>query len=357
MRRALGHRLVRNTSSHRLPLLSLCCFALTLLAGCGVSSNEASSAATVAATATPASPALVTYKGHRGPVVNVVWSPDGKQLASCGNDGTVQVWSAQNGQLAWKASVAQYAFAVAWSPDGKQVAGAGSDGSVAILDAISGKLLKTLSDQTGAVEGVAWSPDSKLLVAGSQTGTAEVWDVASGKSLTTYKGHTDSLERLAWSPDGVRIATAGYDGTVQVWQAKTGHHLLTYKQGAPVWSVAWSPDSKKIVSGTGAAGSHVPVTTNNSIQVWDATTGAKLLSLTGLSGQAYALDWSHDGTRIAAGGDDHLVHLWNATSGQELPLYKGHSNIVFGVSWSPDDSLIASASVDDTVQVWQPQAS
>jgi len=278
-------------------------------------------------------------------------------MASCGNDGTVQIWSPQNGQMAWKATVAQYAFAVAWSPDGRLVAGAGSDGSVAILDAGSGKLLKTLSDQAGAVEGVAWSPDSKLLVAGSQAGTAEVWDVASGKPLTTYKGHTDSVERLAWSPDWTRIATASYDGTVQIWAAKTGHHLLTYKQGAPVWSVTWSPDSKKIVSGTGAAGSHGPVTTNNSVQVWDAATGAKLLTLTGISGQAYALDWSHDSAHIAAGGDDKLVHLWDAASGQKLPSYKGHSNIVFGVRWSPDDSLIASASVDGTVQVWRPQAS
>src|SRR5262249_32117078 len=157
--------------------------------------------------------------------------------------------------------------------------------SVAILDAGGGKLLKTLTDQTGAVEGIAWSPDSKLLVAGSQAGTAEVWDVSTAKPLTTYRGHTDSVERLAWSPHRNRIATASYDSTVQVWEAKTGRHLLTYRgQGAPVWSVAWSPDGTKIVSGTGAAGSHGPVTTNNSVQVWDAKTGTKLLTLAGLTG-------------------------------------------------------------------------
>jgi eukaryotic-like serine/threonine-protein kinase len=87
--------------------------------------------------------------------------------------------------MLWKATVAQYAFAVAWSPDGKLVAGAGSDGSIAILNAGNGKTLKTLTDQPGAVEGIAWSPDSKLLVAGSQAGAAEVWDVAAGKPLTT----------------------------------------------------------------------------------------------------------------------------------------------------------------------------
>jgi WD40 repeat protein len=125
---------------------------------------------------------------------------------------------------------------------------------------------------------------------------------------------------------------------------------------APVWSVAWSPDGTRIVSGTGAAGSHGPVTTGNSVRAWDASTGKTLLTLGGIAGQAYALSWSHDGTRIAAGSDDHLVHIWNAASGGELLRYTGHGDIVFGASWSPDDSLIASASVDGTVQVWRPQA-
>jgi WD40 repeat protein len=164
------------------------------------------------------------------------------------------------------------------------------------------------------------------------------------------------VERLAWSPDGTRVASASYDQTVQVWEAKTGRQILTYKgHVAPVWAVAWSLDGKRIVSGTGAAGIHGPVTSDNSVRVWDATTGQTLLTYSGLTGQAYALAWSHDGTRIAAGGDDHIVHVWDAATGRTLLQYRGHGDIVFGVSWSPDDSLVASASVDGTVQIWHPQ--
>ena len=86
------------------------------------------------------SKALVTYTGHAGPVVEVVWSPDGKSLASCGNDGTVQVWSARDGHMLWKASVAHYVFAVAWSPDGQKVAAAGVNGALAIFTATNGQL-------------------------------------------------------------------------------------------------------------------------------------------------------------------------------------------------------------------------
>ena len=66
----------------------------------------------------------------------------------------------------------------------------------------------------------------------------------------TYKSHTDQVLAAAWSPDGKRIASGSFDNTVQVWDAVTGHALLTYKGHTNGLStVAWSPDSKRIASG------------------------------------------------------------------------------------------------------------
>ena len=124
----------------------------------------------------------------------------------------------------------------------------------------------------------------------------------------------------------------------------------------PVIGVAWSPDSKRIVSGTGAAGNYGPVTSNNSVKVWDAATGQTLLTYTGSSGQVYALAWSPDGKWIASAGDDKSVHIWNAATGQTLTQYHGQTNIIFDVAWSPDGSSIASASADGSVDVWRFQA-
>jgi len=285
-----------------------CCLFLPLVA-CGSSgaSPAAVASATPSPSATPSIPTLstplVTYRGHTGPVISAAWSPDGKRLASCGNDGVVQVWNAETGQMLWQTPITRFAFAVAWSPNGREVAGAGSGGVLVLLDATTGYLLKTFVGQAGAVEGLAWSPDGTRIASGGQDDhTVKVWDVRTGEALVTYAGHSDSVERVAWSPDGTRIASASYDGTVQVWEARTGRKRLTYSdQGAPVWEVAWSPDGTRIVSGTGAAGAHGPVTANNSVKVWDAATGQTLLSYAGSTGQAYALARSHDGQRIASG--------------------------------------------------------
>lgn len=351
--------------SYRAILLATCYAGLILLFAACASSQGASSTSTPVSspvrTPTAAIPtlsnALITYKGHSGPVIGVAWSPNGKWLVSCGNDGTVQEWDAQSGAVRWNVRVDSFAFAVAWSPNGAKIAAGGGSGSVFILDATTGHTLATYQGHITFIEGLAWSPDSKYVASGSQDDTVKVWNIQTGKAIVTYSGHNEAVNRVAWSPDGTRIASASHDGTVQVWEAKTGKQLLTYKDhAAPVWEVAWSPDGKYIVSGTGAAGNFAPVTSNNSVKVWNATTGQTLLTYNKHSGQVYALAWSPDGKSIASGGDDHSVRVWNIATGQTTLVYRGHSNSIFKIAWSPDGKSIASASADGTIQVWHLQA-
>src|SRR5689334_13124133 len=69
--------------------------------------------------------------------------------------------------------------------------------------------------------------------------------------ICTYRGHLSEVSALAWSPDGRRIASGSHDGTVQVWEATTGKLLLTYRGHlAQVRTVGWSPDGRRIASGS-----------------------------------------------------------------------------------------------------------
>ncbi|HEU5439490.1 MAG TPA: hypothetical protein VFU88_09385 [Ktedonobacterales bacterium] len=124
----------------RLLLGMLCCCLLVLLPACGSpagAQHNPTSPPQLAATATPAGPTLktvlLTYTGHGKAVIGVAWSPDGKRIASCGVDGSVQVWDAHTGKsLLTYTGHSDSVERVAWSLDGKRIASASDDGTVQV---------------------------------------------------------------------------------------------------------------------------------------------------------------------------------------------------------------------------------
>ena len=153
-----------------------------------------------------------------------------------------------------------------------------------------------------------------------------------------FSGHVDGVTAVAWSPDGRRIVTGSYDATIRVWDAVTGEELLSLEHGSQVESVVWSSDGGRIAAGFG-----------DGVRVWDAVTGEELLSLECGRG-VESVVWSPDGSCIVTSSDDG-VRVWDAVTGEEL-LSLEHGNQVESVVWSPDGSRIAAGFVGDGVRVW-----
>jgi WD40 repeat protein len=89
-------------------------------------------------------------------------------------------------------------------------------------------------------------------------------------------------------------------------------------------------------------------------EVWDYTTriDKPYSPITGHTGTVFSVAWSPDGKRIASGSGDHTVKVWDASTGKIVLTYSDHSDRVNTVAWSPDGKYIASGSFDNTVKVW-----
>src|SRR3989440_11605343 len=181
--------------------------------------------------------------------------------------------------------------------------------------------------------------------------------VPMGKLITPYRKHSAPVLSIAWSPDGKKIASASADKTVHIWNATSKNPILIYRNhNKSVSAVAWSPDGSRIVSGSW----------DTSVQVWHVQSGRKLFTYRGFSRGVSTVAWSPDGKYIASASLDTTVQVRQAESGNRLFTYQGHTSPVYAVAWSPlnsssseSNSCLASASgaagkadVDNTVQIW-----
>jgi hypothetical protein len=244
---------------------------------------------------------------------------------------------------------------VCFSSDGRHIVSGGLDRTVKVWDAGTGQAIRSLEGHQSAVNSVACSSDGRRIVSGSADGALKWWDAETGQELFTRAGHAGGVNSVAWSPDGRRVASAGVDKAVKVWDAQTGQELFSLKKHTSiVRCLAFSPDGKRLVSGDGLTFGKSEVMAPGQIVVWDAETGQEIRTLEGHRGSVISVAFSPDGRRIVSGSQDTSLKVWDAGTGQEIHTLEGDKSMVSSVAYSPDGRRLVSGSDDKVLKVWEP---
>ncbi|HVS20759.1 MAG TPA: WD40 repeat domain-containing protein [Pyrinomonadaceae bacterium] len=159
---------------------------------------------------------LRTLKGfsHGDTIYTLMFSPDGRVLATASRDGTAKLWDGASGKLKATLRHDRKVTRLAFTLDGRTVATGSEDRTARLWDVATGRLITTL-DHRGTVWSIDFSPDGKLLAtAADNDHSVKIWDVATGKLLDELK---DARYPVAFSPDGRTLATASKDATVLLW--------------------------------------------------------------------------------------------------------------------------------------------
>jgi dipeptidyl aminopeptidase/acylaminoacyl peptidase len=209
------------------------------------------------------------------------------------------------------------------------------------------------------VRTAVFTPDGRSILSAGQDGTLRLWEIATGKELRRLGPQPDWRFYVAFSPDSQRVVS----GSGRVWDATTGRLLFVFAQEPgrrrfdfanerEVTCAVFSPDGRRILSGN----------RGGAMRVLDAASGKEIRRWQETKGWADTLAFSPDGKLVvSAGGTWHEprsartqveLRLYDERTGKEIRRFTGHTDVVASVAFSPDGQHILSGSHDKTVRLW-----
>lgn len=360
--------------------------------------------------APPDSPAATwDVQAHHAPVMDLSWSPDEAFVAVYARHEPLTVIDADSGEpidwrsgAGWRPPGCALIGAIAWSPAGDRVAV-----PRVVLDTDTWSVAAELTlEPYHASDALAFSPDGALLAGGSRPSGGGgdgcvclmVWDPATGEVVFEHDAPPATEDRgrgyivdIAWHPDATQVVATTRAGTAIFDLASRGIALRL----PPAHAAAWSPDGERLA--LALVGSTWPpefAVDSGSVAVVDAAIGEVLAQEAVHEGDALAVSWQPDGTRVVSGGSDatvavlapdslaeldrfdvdgpvsvlrfgpvgtrlavgtrggsvHLVTELAAASSTRVPIGRGE---VSALAVSPDERLVATAGNDTNVRVWR----
>lgn len=265
-------------------------------------------------------------------------SPDGKSLAGADSDGTLPIWDVASGQVVRRlpghpspvadrpGAEGRAVHALLWSPDGKRLASLrGSDGGVRVWDVATGRVQtafqfgdRVLPTPQNDAPPLAWSPDDNFLSvrAGWPGRKVRILDTTTGKQTREWDGGPDlgSSNAMAWDPTGKKLATClGNPPRIQIWDVNTGQQALALEDQVPfLHGMSWSPDGLRLA-----------YLLHDRWQIHDLIARRSRP----LEGNGERLVWKPDGTQFALLGNGPssigVLGFYDAATGKALPGERG----------------------------------
>ncbi|PJF20088.1 putative cytosolic iron-sulfur protein assembly protein 1 [Paramicrosporidium saccamoebae] len=337
-------------------------------------------------------------QGHEGIVWSCAWHPNGRILATCGQDQIIRLWKnplesekfsrEEGSSLTLQAPHNLWALSdelqgahqrtirnIDFSPDGRTLAAAGFDGLVSIwvIDGagLEWKCMANLEGHENEVKSVSWSPNGSFLATCGRDKTVWIWELNPGmdevnsgdvdfECLAVLAEHSQDVKMVQFHPlDSGTLLSASYDDSIKIWHSKhvqddewvckqtLSHHKST------VWTASFSPCGRFIVSAGDDRRINVYQRNEKGYELVVSHEMSHERSIMSISIQHKAFDEGQvTDLIIASCAGDRKIRLWRCNVGNRqlelLATYEEPGRIdLNSVRWSPKDPWTLAVVGDD----------
>ncbi|MBC8143937.1 MAG: PD40 domain-containing protein, partial [bacterium] len=191
--------------------------------------------------------AAVELIGHRGPIFYATYSPDGRTIATAGNDSTIVIHTG-DGEFVRSIEAQQgVLFSVQFNHDGTRVVAAGQARIFKAWRVATGITTNHLPRDDMRPTFASYSHDSQYLAGADFDGNIILWRGFEGIFVRKYAGHKGKITTVTFSPDGTRLLTGGQDG-YRIWDVQTGDLVRHVTDSLTMPHAFYSHDGRMIVT-------------------------------------------------------------------------------------------------------------
>ncbi|MGK7880486.1 MAG: CHAT domain-containing protein [Crocosphaera sp.] len=234
-------------------------------------------------------------------------------------------------------------WSLAFSPDNKFIASGNNNGTIELFNRQTGNITKILNEHPNVIRSLLFIPKTNQLISGDGDGNINVWNQKNSNLQKQLMGHSGSIWDLAISPDGQTLISCSQDESVRIWNLTTGEaNTILFSHETVVYALAFSPNSQFFAS----AGK------DKIIKIWNLKDRTLLKSFVGHEDAVRAVAISPNGQYLVSGSWDTTVKVWNLEKGKLITTFKGHQDRVVTIAISQDSQFVFSGSIDNTIKVW-----